>query len=120
MIGVLAARVAKLGELETTCGGSLVLGGGIVPVFADRALQSDDLAHGVLLKFGQPLRLASSVAETQKSSLDTPRRRVVYPADGFPRLWTGLGARVFGCVLFYYPRKGSAGKVRIVMFRPFR
>ena len=60
VIGVLAARIAKLGELETACGGLFVLGGGIVPVFANRALQGDDLAHGILLRFGQPLRLASS------------------------------------------------------------
>ena len=62
VIGVLAARVAELGELETARGGLLVLGGGVVPVLANRALQGDDLAHDVLLKFGQPHRLASSLA----------------------------------------------------------
>jgi hypothetical protein len=35
---VLAAGVAELGELETTRGGLLVLGGGIVPVLAVRTL----------------------------------------------------------------------------------
>ena len=49
MVRVLAARIAKLGELETSGGGSLVLGGGIVPVLAHRALQADDLAHWISL-----------------------------------------------------------------------
>jgi hypothetical protein len=42
---MLTAGIAKLGELEATGGGLLVLGGGVVPVFAIRALQCDDLAH---------------------------------------------------------------------------
>ena len=49
MIRVLAARVAKLGELETSCRGLLVLGGRVVPVLAHRTLQADDLAHTLLL-----------------------------------------------------------------------
>jgi hypothetical protein len=49
VIRVLAARIAKLGELETSRGGLLVLGGGIVPVLAHRALQGNDLAHLSLL-----------------------------------------------------------------------
>ena len=60
VIGVLAARIAKLGELETARGGLLVLGGRIVPVLAHRALQGYDLAHKSSPKFGQPPRLASS------------------------------------------------------------
>jgi len=60
---VLAARVAELGELETACGGLLVLGGGIVPVFAVRALKGNDFAHcgSPILRIGQPPRLASSM-----------------------------------------------------------
>src|SRR5271163_2271644 len=42
---VLAAGVAVLVGLETAGGGLLVLGGGVVPVLAIRALQCDDLAH---------------------------------------------------------------------------
>jgi hypothetical protein len=42
---VLAAGVAELGEFKTAGGGLLVFCGGVVPVFAIRALQCDDLAH---------------------------------------------------------------------------
>jgi hypothetical protein len=50
VVGVLAAGVAELRELKATSGGLLVLGGGVVPVLALGALQSDDFAHcGVLL-----------------------------------------------------------------------
>jgi hypothetical protein len=45
VVRVLAARIAELGELETACGGLLVLGGGVVPVLAVRALKGDDFAH---------------------------------------------------------------------------
>jgi hypothetical protein len=44
---VLTAGVAELRELEATSGRLLVLRGGVVPVFAIRALQCDDLAHYV-------------------------------------------------------------------------
>jgi hypothetical protein len=46
---VLAAGVAKLGELEPACGGLLVLRRRIVPVLAIRTLQGNDLAHGYFL-----------------------------------------------------------------------
>lgn len=55
VIRVLAAGVAELGELKTARGGLLVLGGGVVPVLADRALQGDDLAHDVLLSLANRL-----------------------------------------------------------------
>ena len=42
---VLAAGVAELGELKPASGRLLVLGGGVVPVLAIRALQCNDLAH---------------------------------------------------------------------------
>ena len=45
VIRVLAARVAKLGELKATGRGLLVLGRGVVPVLAIRALEGNDLAH---------------------------------------------------------------------------
>jgi hypothetical protein len=45
VIRVLAARVAKLGELETSSRCLLVLGGRVVPVLTYRTLQADDLAH---------------------------------------------------------------------------
>jgi hypothetical protein len=49
---VLPAGVAELGELETTGGGLLVLGGGVVPVLALGALQSDNFTHcGYFLSF---------------------------------------------------------------------
>jgi len=35
---VLAATLAKLAELQPPCGGLLVLGGGVVPLFALTAL----------------------------------------------------------------------------------
>jgi hypothetical protein len=46
VVCVLAARVAKLGELEAAGGRLFVLGGGVVAVLALRALQGNDLAHG--------------------------------------------------------------------------
>ena len=42
---MLAATGTELGELETAGGRLLVLGGGVVPVLAIRALQCNDLAH---------------------------------------------------------------------------
>ena len=45
VIRMLPAGIAELGELETSCRGLLVLGGRVVPVFAHRTLQADDLAH---------------------------------------------------------------------------
>ena len=45
MVLVLAATGTELGELETAGGRLLILGGGIVPLFADGALQCDDFAH---------------------------------------------------------------------------
>ena len=45
MVRVLAAGIAELRELEAAGGRLLVLGGGVVPVLAIRALQCDDLAH---------------------------------------------------------------------------
>jgi hypothetical protein len=45
MIRVLAARIAKLGELKATGRRLLVLGRGVVPVLADRALKGDNFAH---------------------------------------------------------------------------
>ena len=61
MVRMLTARIAELGHLETAGGGLLVLGRRVIPVFALRTLQCDDLAHWVLpFKFGQPPRLASS------------------------------------------------------------
>ena len=51
---VLAAGVAELRELEAPGGRLLILGGGIVPVFALRALQCDDLAHWVSLLLTWP------------------------------------------------------------------
>jgi hypothetical protein len=42
---VLAARVAELFELEATSGRLLVLGGGIIPFLAVRALKRNDFAH---------------------------------------------------------------------------
>ena len=49
MIRVLAARVAKLGHLETAGGGLLVLRRRVVAILTGRALQCDDFAHLVLL-----------------------------------------------------------------------
>jgi hypothetical protein len=45
VIRVLAARVAKLGELKATGRRLLVLGRGVVPVLTDRALKGDNFAH---------------------------------------------------------------------------
>jgi hypothetical protein len=42
---MLPAGVAELRELEAASGRLLVLGGGVVPVLAIRALKSNDLAH---------------------------------------------------------------------------
>jgi hypothetical protein len=42
---VLPAGVAELAQLETTGGALLVLGRGVVPVLAIRALESDDIPH---------------------------------------------------------------------------
>ena len=73
MIGVLAARITELRKLKTASGGLLVLGRRVIPVFAVRALKSDNFAHWILpFKFGQPPRLASSVFWIAP---DTPRRR---------------------------------------------
>jgi hypothetical protein len=49
VVGVLAACVAELGELEAAGGRLLVLGGRVVAVLALGALEGDDLAHGSLL-----------------------------------------------------------------------
>ncbi len=74
VVRVLAARVAELGELQTAGRGLLVLGCGVVPVLALRALQCDDLAHGILpFEFGQPPRLASSLRSSQSSDRATRR-----------------------------------------------
>jgi hypothetical protein len=43
---MLAATGAEFGELEAASGRLLVLGGGVVPLFADSALEGDDFAHG--------------------------------------------------------------------------
>jgi hypothetical protein len=45
VIRVLTATGAELGELETTSGGLLVLGGGVIPFFTGTALEGDDFAH---------------------------------------------------------------------------
>ena len=42
---MLAARIAKLGELQPARGRLLVLGRRIVPVLALRTLQGNNLAH---------------------------------------------------------------------------
>ncbi|HXQ27482.1 MAG TPA: hypothetical protein VN822_13835, partial [Candidatus Acidoferrales bacterium] len=47
--GVLPTRIAELLRLETVRMLLLVLGGGVVPVFAIVALQCDDFSHGRLL-----------------------------------------------------------------------
>jgi hypothetical protein len=47
MSSVLAALAAELGELEAACGRLLVLGGGVVLVFAISTLELNDFArHG--------------------------------------------------------------------------
>ena len=46
---MLPARVAKLGELQPSRGGLLVLRSRIVPVLTIRALQCNDLAHKYIL-----------------------------------------------------------------------
>jgi hypothetical protein len=51
---VLAARIAELLELKPTRRGLLVLGRGVVPVLAIRALEGNDLAH-----VGLPFSLAN-------------------------------------------------------------
>ena len=48
MVRVLAAGIAELRELQAASGRLLVLGGGVVPVLALRALEGDDLAHWLL------------------------------------------------------------------------
>src|SRR5215469_1382118 len=82
VIRVLAARVAKLGELETSSRGLLVLGGRVVPVLAHRTLQADDLAHTLLLTWpatsaGKQLVLGCWLFH--KPAHDTPRRRDIGP-----------------------------------------
>jgi hypothetical protein len=46
---VAAATLAELAELETTSGRLLVLGGGVVALFALGALQCDDFPHLIIL-----------------------------------------------------------------------
>src|SRR5258708_4167845 len=49
VVGVLAAGVTELGELEAAGGRLLVLGGRVIPVFALRALQCNDFTHLFIL-----------------------------------------------------------------------
>jgi hypothetical protein len=46
---VLAAAITELGELETAGGRLLVLGGGVIALFALSALQCDDFPHLLIL-----------------------------------------------------------------------
>jgi hypothetical protein len=88
---VLAARIAKLGELETSSRGLLVLSGRVVPVLAFRTLQADDLAHTLLLTW--PATSAGKQLAIGKPA-DTPRRRVTAPAALIPELsWVSDSGR---------------------------
>jgi hypothetical protein len=49
VVGVLAAGIAKLRELETASGRLLVLRRRVIPVFTIRALQCNNFAHLFIL-----------------------------------------------------------------------
>ena len=78
VIRVLAARVAKLGELETSSRCLLVLCGRVVAVLAYRTLQADDLAHTLLLTWpatSAGKQLVCCLGFYKGRPTDTPRRR---------------------------------------------
>ena len=68
MVGVLAAGVAELRELKPAGGRLLVLRGGVVPVFAIRALQCDDLAHWLNLLLTWPATSADKQRLTRRNT----------------------------------------------------
>ena len=107
MIRVLAAGVAELGKLETACRGLFILRRRIITVLADRALQGNDLAHGVLLRLAN----RRGWQATNQVEPDTPRRRVLTPAAKTPN-YNGVRRTGTRCVQPYYPPKGRWMKAR--------
>jgi hypothetical protein len=73
---MLAAGVAELRELKPAGGRLLVLGRGVVPVLAIRALQCNDLAHCDK----SPSKVASHLGwqAAVRNIPDTPQHRVMW------------------------------------------
>ncbi len=87
VVGVLTAGIAELRKLQTTRRRLLVLGRRVIAVLANRALQSDDLAHDES-SLVWPATSAGKqlISQSTFRPFDTPRRRVEAPATFIPEI----------------------------------
>jgi hypothetical protein len=115
---MLAARVAKLVELQPASGGLLVLRRRIVPVLAIRTLQGNDLAHDtsslVWPTTSVGKQLASLLEPFSSAHLTRRDAGLMDPCCPIPELLKRDSQAVrHTLVLIYYPRKSQLIKGRL-------
>ena len=102
MCRVLAARIAKLRELQTTRGRLLVLRRRVVPVLAGRALQGNDFAHDVVLLTWPATSAGKQLAWAHNSSLTRRDTGLDWPLLPNPELCNGKTSGQATLVLYDY------------------